>query len=418
MNEQLFQFIWQFRYFDQRDLISIQGDPVEVIDPGRLNTNQGPDFSDARIRIGNTVWAGSVELHLRSSDWQKHGHQLDRNYARIILHVVWEHDQGPEDMPVLELRDRISGILLKRYEQLMQEGHFIPCAGLIAQVPELQWRSWSDSLLAARLERKASEILLWLKQDAVHWDEISWWMIARNFGAKVNGACFESMARSLPQQITARHRSQVIQLESLLMGQAGLLDQEFSEDYPKMLQREHRFWQRKYRLRRNPCTPLFLRMRPDNFPTIRLAQLAALLQHTPRLFDRIQNASDHKELLQWLDLTANDYWHYHYRFDEISAYRIKRTGLAMGENIIINTVAPLLFARGIYFSELKWKEKALQLLDGCRAEQNVIVRGFRELEICAGSAADTQALIEMYNEYCLKRRCLQCAVGNYLLKGQ
>ena len=418
MNEQLFQFIWRFRYFNAAALATIQGDPVDVIDTGILNTHQGPDFSNARIRIGQTVWAGSVELHIRSSDWHKHGHQTDHHYDRVILHVVWEHDSGPEHMPVLELRDRVPRFLLQRYRTLLLEGPFIPCGNMITDVPALQWQGWTDSLLAARLERKAAEIFSMLDTNKVHWEEVSWWMIARNFGARVNIACFEAMARSIPFSILSKHRSQVIQLEAMLMGQAGLLNGSFKEDYPVMLQKEHRFWQQKYRLSKPALSPLFLRMRPDNFPTIRLAQLAALLQQTPRLFDRIRECTDHRQILQWLDLQANDYWHYHYRFDELSAFRIKKTGLAMGENIIINTIAPLLFAWGVYHKERSGKEKALQLLSSCRGEENKIIRGFSELGIRTGTAFDSQALLELFNEFCMKKKCLSCTAGNYLLGHQ
>jgi hypothetical protein len=268
------------------------------------------------------------------------------------------------------------------------------------------------------MERKAAEIFGMLDTNKVHWEEVSWWMIARNFGARVNIACFEAMARSIPFSILTKHRTQILQLEAMLMGQAGLLNESFREDYPVMLQKEHRFWQQKYRLGNAQMTPLFLRMRPDNFPTIRLAQLAALLQHTPRLFDRIRECTDHRQLLQWLDLQANDYWHYHYRFDELSSFRIKKTGLAMGENIIINTIAPLLFAWGTYHKEQTSKDKALELLTGCRGEDNKITRGFSELGIKTGSASDSQGLLELYNEFCMKKNCLSCTAGNYLLGNQ
>lgn len=422
ITERLLQFIWQFQYFNKSELTTTTGEPVQIIFPGQYNTNQGPDFSDAKIKIGKTTWAGTAELHIKTSDWKKHNHQGDKNYDNVILHVVWEEDTAPDEVayniPVLELKNRVSKILLQRYEELMNSSSFIPCEKSIHSVRDITWKSWKDRLLAERLMRKAKTAETFLQQTNYHWEETFWWMLARNFGMKVNADAFEAMARSIPVNVLAKHKSQIHQLEALLFGQAGLLDGKFAEDYPKLLQREYKFLKEKYKLKPIHQPVHFLRMRPGNFPTIRLAQLAALISESAHLFSKIKEAKTVKELSNWFDVTANDYWHYHYRFDETAAFKKKKLGAAMIDNIIINTIAPVLFAYGSYHDEQKYKEKALKWLEQTAAESNSITKGFQQLGIENKNAFDSQALIELKNEYCNKKRCLDCGVGNAILKTQ
>lgn len=429
MTERLLQFIWQFQYFNKSELSTTAGEKVQITFPGQYNTNQGPDFSDAKIKIGKTTWAGSVELHIKTSDWKKHNHQGDKNYNNVILHVVWDDDGGRNSVPankteqssvvpVVELKDRVSKILLQRYEELMNSSSFIPCEKSIHSVRDITWKSWKDRLQAERLMRKAKTAETFLQQNNYHWEETFWWMLARNFGMKVNADAFEAMARSIPINVLAKHKSQIHQLEALLFGQAGLLGGKFSEDYPKLLQREYKFLKEKYKLKPIHQPVHFLRMRPGNFPTIRLAQLAALITESAHLFSKIKEAKTVKELTSWFDITANDYWHYHYRFNETAAFKKKKVGAAMIDNIIINTVAPVLFAYGSYHDEQKYKEKALKWLEQTAAESNSITKGFQQLGIENKNAFDSQALIELKNEYCNKKRCLDCGVGNAILKTQ
>lgn len=417
MTEKLLQFIWRFQYFNRNDLSTTNGEKIQVLLPGSLNQHQGPDFSEARIKIGNTVFAGSVELHLNTSDWDRHGHQHDSNYRNVILHVVYRHDRPLENhLPVLELEPRVSALLLHQYERLMHSTAFIPCSGSITQVRELTWISWKERLLAERLARKAHLIFSYLEQNNTHWEASFWWLLARTFGMKVNAESFEAVAQSLPIALLAKHKNQVHQLEALLLGQAGLLQNQFSEEYPKLLQREYEFLKKKYQLHPVALPVHFLRMRPGNFPTIRLAQLAMLVHTSAHLFSKILETENLHEVKTWLDVTANDYWHYHYRFDEPSPYKKKNTGNAMIESIIINTLAPALFAYGLYHKEEKFKTKALLWLEQAQAESNNITEGFKQAGITAKSAFDTQALLELKNEYCQHRRCLECSVGNYLMK--
>ncbi len=427
MTEKLLQFIWQFQYFNKSELATTMGEPVGILFAGLINTNQGPDFSDAKIKIGTTTWAGTAELHIKTSDWNRHHHQTDKNYRNVILHVVWEDDGGSRNsvpvtteqssvIPVLELKDRVSKILLQRYEELMNSSSFIPCEKTISTVKAITWKSWKERLLVERLLRKAAIVETYLQQNNFHWEETFWWMLARNFGLKVNAEAFEAVARSMSIPILAKHKNQVNQLEALLFGQAGLLEGNFNEDYPGLLQREYKFLKKKYKLKPIHQPFHFLRMRPGNFPTIRLAQLAMLITLSIHLFSKVKDINSVKELKELFDVTANDYWHYHYRFDEASAFKKKSLGATMIDNIIINTVAPVLFAYGNYHNEIKYKEKALKWLEQTAAESNSITKGFQQWGIENINAFDSQGLIELKNEYCNNKRCLECGVGNAILK--
>jgi hypothetical protein len=298
----------------------------------------------------------------------------------------------------------------------MNARSFIPCQNSISTVRSITWKSWKDRLVAERLIRKSALAEKFLSETNYHWEETFWWLLARNFGMKVNADAFEAVARSIPVNILAKSKNRLLQLEALLLGQAGLLAGDFSEDYPQMLQKEFIFLQQKYNLRPVNIPVHFLRMRPGNFPTIRLAQLAMLVHHSAHLFSKIKEAESIKEINNWFDITANDYWHYHYRFGELSAYKKKKLGSTMIDNIIINTVCPLLFAYGNYHNEQRYKDKAMQWLEQTGAETNSITKGFLQAGIENKTAFDSQALIELKNEYCNKKRCLECGVGNVLLK--
>lgn len=419
ITERLLHFIWQYQYYNQTCLTTSKGEPVQVIYPGQYNRDQGPDFSNAKIKIAGTTWAGTVELHINSSDWKKHGHDADANYRTVILHVVWEDDKTAStanEIPVLVLGGRVPAILLQRYNSLMLSDSFIACQHSISGIRDISWNSWKDRVLVERILRKAKAVEQYLQQNNYHWEETFWWLLARNFGIKVNADAFEEMARSIPLTVLAKNKSQIHQLEALLFGQAGLLKGSFDEDYPILLQSEYKFLQRKYNIQ-PIATPLhFLRMRPGNFPTIRLAQLAMLIYGSSHLFSKIKDAASLEEIKNWLNCIANDYWHYHYRFDEAAAYRQKNLGKSMVDNIIINTVVPVLFAYGHYHQEQQYKDKALQWLEQLEAENNHIIRGFGKLGIKCKSAYDSQGLIELKTQYCDSKRCLDCGVGNYLLK--
>lgn len=417
MTEKLLQFIWQNRLFNSRELHLHSGEPVSILKTGSWNHHQGPDFSNGLVRIGNTLWAGHIELHLLCSDWYRHAHAGDPHYGNVVLHVVWENDlSAPPPIPLLILRDRIPHFLLDRYEEWMSRNQFIPCASQLSQVDSLAWLHWKERLLMERLERKMEKIRVCLQENGQHWEETCWWLLARNFGLPVNADSFEQIARSLPVVLLARQKSVLVNLEALLLGQAGLLEKEFSDAYPRLLQREYRFMQKKYGLQPLQQPLCFLRMRPENFPGLRLAQLASLIQKSTHLFSCIRSAGSWRELQQLFDVTANDFWHYHYVLDESSAFKPKRLGKTMQQNLLINTAIPLLFAYGYLQGDRNLTQKALDWLSEMPSESNHIIDGFSSIGISSASAADSQSLKELKTSYCEAKRCLECGAGYALLR--
>ena len=417
MNERLLQYIWQFQYFNFTDLATQQGELLSIIHPGIINKNQGPDFSDAKIKTGNTTWAGNIELHVNSSDWKNHKHSEDENYKNIILHVVWKDDVDMKlSFPVLELQNRVSKVLLEKYNSLMQSANAIPCEKQIGVVDEFIWNNWKQRLLVERLIEKSLPVSNHLAATNNHWEEVFWRMLAKNFGIKVNAEAFEKLAISLPINILAKHKNQIHQLEALLLGQANVLVGDFKDDYCTMLQKEYQFLQKKHSLKPIGISLHYLRMRPSNFPTIRLAQLAMLIHQSSHLFSKIIDSSSLKEIQQLRDVTANDYWHYHYLPDEASIFKKKNLGKQMIDNILINTVVPMLFAYGHYNKENKYKERAIAWLEQLPAESNSITKIFSSAGLAIKSSFDSQSLIQLKNNYCSHKRCLECAVGNNILK--
>ena len=421
MKEKLLQYIWQFQHYNLNELTTTAGDTLQIIHPGSINTNQGPDFLEAKIKLNNTIWVGNIELHIKGSDWNLHGHSSDDNYNNIILHVVWENDIAIKDksgkcLPTLVLHNRVSKILLEKYTALMNSKFFIPCEKQIHSVNDLTLTSWKQRMIAERLEDRSKYILQTLEQNNFHWEETFWRLIAKNFGIQQNSDAFENIAASLPVNILAKHKNQIHQLEALLFGQAGLLNTDFVDEYTKMLQREFIFLKKKYKLKNTDTKIFFLRMRPANFPTIRLAQLAMLVNKSSHLFSNILDETNIEEVKTLLNVTANDYWHYHYVFDELSAFKKKNLGVHMINNILINTIVPILFTYGFYHNKQLYKEKAITWLEEISSEKNNITKGFEALKLSHKSSFDSQAFIQLKNIYCNHKRCIECAVGNALLK--
>lgn len=418
MNEHLLQFIWQFQHFNKQELRCDDGEALQVVQAGTWNRNQGPDFLNACVKIGHTTWVGHVEVHVLASDWHRHQHEDDANYRNVILHVVWENDRPLERMPTLTLKPRVAKVMLQRYGQLIQQSLHQPCRSFLPALSTLGWEAWKERLAVERLQQKAIRVQHLLQDSLQHWDEVFWWMLASNFGIPVNQDAFESMARTIPFTIIARHKHQLIQLEALLMGQCHLLEPKFTDAYPLMLQKEYRYLRNKYRLAKSNVIPQFLRMRPANFPTVRLSQLAMLLHRSGHLFSTVRNTNDIDILRQLLDTAANDYWHYRYRFDEESEFKPKQLGRQMADNIIINTIAPLMFCFGITTGHTASREQAVHWLQQLPAEQNAITREWKAAGVMNRCAMDSQALIQLSHNYCDRQRCLECAVGNRVLKGE
>ena len=415
------QFIWQFQYFNRAFLATTDEQLLQIIHPGFLNKNAGPDFSEAKIKIDNTTWIGNIELHVKSSDWHLHKHAADKNYHNIILHVVWLNDADIKDennhaMPTLELQSLVAKMLLQKFEILMQSNDFIPCSFALPVLNEMSWLSWKERLIVERLEAKSLLIKEWLHQSNNSWEEVFWRSLARSFGMKVNADSFEAMAKTLSINLLSKHKNQIHQLECLLLGQSGLLDNEFEDDYAIMLQKEYQFLSKKYSLKPINKKPAFLRMRPPNFPTIRLAQLAMLVHQSSHLFSKIKTANTANDVFQWFDVMPNDFWNYHYTLTDEVAYQPKQFGRNFIQHIIINSIAPVFFCYGIIHNEHAWKEKAVNWLMQLLPEENSIIKQWKKYKVEVKNAFDTQALIYLKNNYCDDKKCLQCAVGAKLLK--
>jgi len=421
MQEDLLPYIWQFQYFNKSGLKTSSGEDVQVIHAGTFNTNQGPDFTNARVKIGATIWAGNIELHINASDWKAHHHSTDANYDTVILHVVWNDNSPAKDanenlIATIELKNRVPKILLEKYRALMNAAQFIPCEKLSSPINDLQLLNWKHRLVAERLLAKTQKVFSILEQTNFHWEETFWQLIAFNFGLKVNSDFFQEVAKALPVAILAKHKNQVLQLEALLFGVAGLLQSSFTEDYSRMLEKEFLFYKKKYNLKIAEGTLSFLRMRPANFPTIRLSQLAVLIHQSEHLFSKIKNTSSVKEVRKMFRVRANDYWHYHFVFDKETTYQQKTLGNKMIDGIIINTIVPVLFAYGAHHGEEVYKNKAINWLEQISPEKNRITNGFEKLNFQNKNAFDSQFLIQLKNEYCNKLLCLKCAIGNSILK--
>ncbi|MFY7840867.1 MAG: DUF2851 family protein [Lacibacter sp.] len=419
MNEHLLQYIWQHLYFNKEELVTVQNETLQILYQGSHNSNQGPDFSEAKICIGSVTWVGNIELHIKTSDWIKHGHTGDVHYNNVVLHVVYENDLTVDNnLPVLELKNRISNNLLGYYKQLMEQNSFVPCSNQLQQVNELVWQSWKERMIAERLQQKSDYIQQLLQQTNRHWEETFWQLLARNFGGPLNAGAFELVAKSLPVTLLAKHKNQIHQLEALLLGQAGLLNEVFTDDYPVMLQKEYCFLQTKHKLKPITRQLQFLRMRPSGFPTVRLAQLAMLIHQSSHLFSKVTAAKTIDQLRVMFTVTANDFWHYHYTLNEAGPFRKKQVGDVMINNLLINTVIPLLFVYAQEQHNSALKEKSIQWLQQLPKEKNSITTKWEAAEVQHQSAFDSQALLFLKKNYCDAKHCLQCAIGNSLLKNR
>lgn len=421
--EDLLQFIWEQRLYDAHALRTTDGRPVEVIRPGNIQTHSGPDLEGAQVRIDGQLWAGNVEVHLRSSDWNAHGHQYDPAYENVVLHVVYEHDAEVRTLsglvlPTVELLSRVPAERIALHHTLMRSRTFVPCAPLLQRVDPLRTSTWLERVLVERLERRTSHVEALYRQLGNDPAETVYHLLAAAFGMKVNAEPFSMLARSVPLKVLLKYRDDALRTEALLFGQAGLLQVDFVDAYPRMLQQEHAHLVRLHGLRPAPLAAWkFARMRPVNFPTVRIAQLAQLLMRCDGSFGDLLEEDDVQVLRQRLAVTASSYWDDHYRFDQPAAPRPKRLGSTGVDHLLINAVVPCLFALGRLLGRPMWQQRALDLLEQLPAERNALLDGWADLGQTADNAARGQALIELKNTYCSARRCLSCGIGNQLLRG-
>lgn len=422
MREDFLHFLWRWRRFDARNLATTDGQALDILHPGEPNPHAGPDFFNARIRLGDTLWAGNVEIHLNASDWLAHRHDTDPAYDNVVLHVVLDEDQrlrrsGGELLPCLTLRERIPPQLLEKYFRLEHERAWIPCEKTFGTVPEIVRLNWLDRLLVERLEEKTGAVAQVVEATGQHWEEAFYRLLARSFGLKVNMEPFEALARSLPLRLLAKHKDHLFQLEALLFGQAGFLDGPFDDEYPRALAKEYRFLQHKYDLQPLAAAQWkFFRLRPAGFPTVRLAQFAALIHRSAQLFSQLLETRDTAEAEQLFTAEVSDYWRAHLRFDKTAARQPKPLGREFVHLLLINTAAPFLFHYGRAKGQPGLQDRALRLLEALPPEANTVVDGWAKRGQRAANAAQTQALLHLKTHYCDAKRCLECAVGNAILR--
>ncbi len=422
MKEELLWYLWKFKLF-YNDLTLNTGEKLTVLKTGVRNYDSGPDFFNALIKIDGTTWAGNVEMHLKSSDWFAHGHHNDKAYDNVVLHVVFEHDKdvfrkNGEVIPVLEAKNNFDTKILTRYNDYVKSLRKIPCENDIDKTDYITLLNWLERLTFERLEQKSDEIINGTKLLKNDFQEVFYRKVARYFGLKTNNDAFEMLAESLPLKILSVHSENILQLEALLYGQAGLLSPKYQDEYPNVLLDEYRFLSAKYGLKPiDKSVWKFMRMRPANFPTIRISQFANLIHRSSALLHKIFTEENINNVKTLFSVSASGYWENHYRFDVPAQNRKRKVfGSTSIDILLINAVVPFVFAYGAIQNKPHLKEKAVEWLEHIKAENNRFTRLYSQLGIKAENAMHSQALVQLKTGYCDKKRCLNCAIGHYLLK--
>ena len=421
--ELMLHYVWKHKIFPLHKLTTTDGKRVEVINPGTHNTNAGPDFINALIKIDDITWSGNIELHLKSSDWNKHHHDTNPDYNSVILHVTTENDcdivccngNRPPHL-ILDIPDYV----MQNYEQLKDNDKIPPCSNILNDIPLITTHSWLSALFIERLEEKTHQINERRDLSDKNWEDAFFVTIARNFGFGINGNAFEKWAYSIPMNALAKHRDNLFQIEAIFFGQAGLLNnkindskQKQDDEYFVRLQSEYNYLKQKFSL--TPIDPIiwrFLRLRPQNFPHIRIAQLAMMYHEGKLNMSRVIEACDLSSLYSLIDTKVSDYWRTHYTFcSSESENNHKKLSISSKNLLVINSFIPIMFAYGEYKSDEELKEKAIKLMNEIPAENNHFIRDWKNAGIICSSAADSQALLQLTNKYCSKHDCLRCRFG-------
>lgn len=419
MKEDFLHFIWKHRLFKNEHLFTTAGEPVEIIYAGQHNTDAGPDFLNAKIKIGGTLWVGNVEIHRRASDWARHIHHEDKSYDTVILHVV-----KIDDVPVRRHSGQeVSTLLLqydegpeKEYENWQNSTDWIACCRKIHLVNDFRIQHFLSRTAIERLEQKTEQIKVVLEQSGGNWYKAFEQLLFRAFGFGINSIPFELLAKSIPFQLIEKQQKSLLHTEALLFGQAGFLNEKSSDDYIISLQKEYNFLKNKFSLKPiDKQAWKFLRLRPANFPSIRLAQLTQLLQLPGHLSDYLLSIKELPLLIKQFDVQASDYWSTHFLPEKPTPESPKKLGLPSIRIIIINMAIPFLFAYGKHFGNDENCERALRWLEELPPEDNHVLRGWSALGIKPKNAFYSQALLQLKTMYCDKKRCLHCAIGNVLL---
>lgn len=429
MTEDFLQYLWRFQIWNA-PLQTANGDSVEVIKPGYHNIHGGPDFSDARIRIGGTLWAGHVEIHTKSSDWYAHRHQKDSAYDSVILHVVYDNDASAKrtigtTVPTCSVRGKFSEDTYQTFSNWREGRGFVPCEKHLQNLASLKPSPLSkhkramflERLNIERLESKVDEILIDVAYNLSSWEETFYQHLLRGFGLQINAEAFYQIAKRTPLKFLQKHADNRFQLEAMLFGQAQLLNSSFQDSYPKALQEEYAFLQQKFGL-----LPIseglinFLRLRPCSFPTLRLAFFASLIQRKSQIFQDILHIQNVDGGLNLLQVDVSEYWKTHYVFDKLSVEKPKELGFFTQRSIFINTIIPFLFAFGKLRDRPDFCERALDFLQNLPPENNRIIRQWKSCGMPAKNASDSQALLTLKKNHCDLKQCLRCGIGIELLK--
>lgn len=429
MTEAFLHYVWQFQYFSKEKLQTTTHEPLNILRVGLPNTRDGADFQQAQIKIGEMLWVGSVEIHLTDTAWLQHKHKENAAYNNVILHVVWQKKStmlmqraDGSEIPTLELGNRISPLLIEKYHHFMQSGGMLPCEKDFEKVEKLTIISMLDNVLVQRLQRKAEQLLKILEKNAGDWEQTTYQWIGQSFGFKANNETFLHLTETLPLKLVQKYSFDLQELEALLFGQAGFLEtinveETATDEYTKNLQIKYKYLQHKHQL--VPIKAVewkFLRLRPANFPTIRLAQFAALLHKQQGLFTSLVKIENYKELKNLLTATASNYWTSHYHFGKSTEKSYENLGTESINGLIINTVAPLLAAYAMQTDNDIFMAKAIRFFEQMPAEKNNITKLWQEIGLPVKTAFDSQASLELYNDFCTKKQCLQCRIGREILK--
>ncbi|PIR14732.1 MAG: DUF2851 domain-containing protein [Flavobacteriales bacterium CG_4_8_14_3_um_filter_35_10] len=423
MKEDFLHYIWKLQLLKSENLVDSDKEPLLIHYQGAQNFNSGPDFFNAKIAIDGQVWVGNIEIHVKSSDWYVHHHELDANYDSVILHVVWEHDmpvfrKGNDTIPTLVLKDFVSDEIIANYFKLINNARaWINCEKQIGQVDKFVLNNWLERLYVERLEQKSlliNELLLQTNND---WEAVFFMLLTKNFGLKVNGSAFFNLAKAIDFKVVRKIRPNLLDLEALFFGEAQLLSKHEEVPYYLELQKVYNYLKSKYNLNSKfEGSIQFFRLRPDNFPTIRLAQLAALYHQNETLFSKIITLKSVEALYNFFNIETSSFWKNHYTFQsETSSIRHKKLSKNFVDLLIINTLMPLKF---IYFKKQGKAigEDLIRLVHQIKPEKNGVITQFALLKIKADSAFHSQALLQLKNDYCTPKRCLQCQIGYQLLK--
>lgn len=421
MQEDFLHYIWKHKKFQFNNLKTTFGETIVVSSVGQHNFNSGPDFFNAKLKIGEQLWAGNVEIHIKSSDWFIHNHETDIAYDNVILHVVWEDDtevfrKDNTPIPTLELKAIVDASMLNNYEKLFtKQNKWINCENDFSSTDDFVLNNWLERLYFERLERKSKTIETLLDDSKNDWEAVLFKMLTKNFGLKVNGDSFFSLAQSIDFSIIRKTQSNPQVLEALLFGQSGLLEQDVENAYHSRLNKEYEFLKQKFSIQNNQVLPIqFFRLRPPNFPTIRLSQLASLYSKHQNLFSKIIECSELENFYELFKVSTSEFWKTHYTFQKESKSSAKKLSKSFIDLLLINTILPLKFSYAKQKGEAIDSE-IIRIASTISSEKNNIINAFNVLKKVSKSSLDSQALIQLKTEYCDKNKCLQCAIGNALI---